>query len=513
MSKFLGQNSPRVAIGGIFTECSQLGGVPIDLAAFERYELYRGDAIRTISTGVVGGMLAALHDAAADAVPLLYASTCPGAPLTAACYTALKTELLAQLRAGGPVNAVLLALHGSAAAENAPDLEGDLLGAVRQQVGRGVPIVASLDLHAHVTAAMVQHSDALVAWETYPHRDAFSTGQRSARLLLDTVTGRCRPVMALAKVPVLTGGIRGSTEGDDPFAQLMRLTKAHEGHDGILSTSLFLVHPYLDQPDMGSGALVIADGDERRAIDIARSLAAEYWRRRFDLEPALYTPAAAIELALAVKEPVVLVEAADCCGGGAAGDSIASLRALLEAQVREPALVPVVDPRAAAHCHAAGLGKQVTVAVGHQCDPRWGQPMTVTGVVTRLSDGRFRYMGGVWNGVEGDMGPSAVLAIGAVQVLVMSHPTYDWLDEQFRSVQLDPAQSKFIVAKNPMNYRMAYGALTKAFLVLDTPGPTPPTVRHIQYRSLQRPYFPVDADIPGLAPVIWTRRTADATTG
>jgi microcystin degradation protein MlrC len=270
-----GAAMPRVAIGGIFTECSQLGGVPVEIASFERYELYRGEALRQVGSGVVEGMLQVLQDAHVEIIPLVYASPCPGGPLTAACYTSLKTELFNRLRAAGPVDAVLLPFHGVAAGENAPDLEGDLISAVWRHVGPGVPIVASLDLHAHATAAKVRNADGLVAWETSHHRDVFSTGQRSARLLLDTVAGRCRPTMAMAKVPVLTGGVRGSTDGEDPFALLMRLTKSDEGHHGVLSTSLFLFHPYLDQPEMGSGALVITDNDVAEASRIAGRIAEE----------------------------------------------------------------------------------------------------------------------------------------------------------------------------------------------------------------------------------------------
>jgi microcystin degradation protein MlrC len=165
-------------------------------------------------------------------------------------------------------------------------------------------------------------------------------------------------------------------------------------------------------------------------------------------------------------------------------------------------LVYVVDPEAAAACQQAGVGQTVTVALGHKLDPRWGEPITVTGVVTHLSDGRFRYVGGIWDGLMGEMGPSAVLTIGQVQVLVTTHSTYDWMDEQLRAVGLDPATAKFVVAKNPMNYRQAYGHLAKGVFILDTPGPTPPTMRYTEYRHIQRPYFPRDQNIPGLTPKI-----------
>jgi microcystin degradation protein MlrC len=100
------------------------------------------------------------------------------------------------------------------------------------------------------------------------------------------------------------------------------------------------------------------------------------------------------------------------------------------------------------------------------------------------------------------MGPAAVLTIGEIQVLVASHATYDWMDEQYRSMRLDPSEAKFIVAKNAMNYRLAYDSLVKTHFILDTPGPTPPTVRHLRYTCLTRPYFPLDVDIPELTPTI-----------
>ena len=501
----------RVALGAIFTECNHLGGVAIELDWFERYELLRGDAILQINSGVVGGMLQVLHAADVTVAPLLWASTCPGGPLTADCYAQLKHELLARLTQALPVDGVLLPMHGAAAAEGIGDLEGDLITAIRQVVGPAVPIVATLDLHAHVSAAMVRHADALVAWETYPHADAYTTGQRGAQLLVDTLTGRCRPTMAAAKVPVITGAIHASTHGDDPFARLMRQAKAYEGHNGVLSTSVILVQPFLDVADMGSGAIVITDNDLGGAVAIASELAEAYWAMRFELEPQAWTPDDAVAAGMAIDGgPVILVETADCCGGGAAGDSVATLAALLQTELATQfnpqllALVPVVDRAAAALCHAAGIGAPVRCALGHQLDARWGQPIMVTGQVTTLSDGRFRYGGGIYDGVAGNMGPSAVLTIGSIQVLITSYGTYDWRDEQYQSVGLDPATAKFVVAKNPMNYRLAYGPIAKAIFILDTPGPTPPTIRHAHFSQLQRPYFPCDAEIPGLTPTILT---------
>jgi len=494
-----------VAVGSIFTECNQLGGKPTELEAFARQELTRGPQIFEKPSGAVAGMLDVLRTRQYAIAPLLVASTCPGGPLTPACYRALKSELLDRLTAALPVSGVLLALHGSASVEDVGDLEGDLLQAVRERVGPCVPIVATLDHHAHVTEAMVRNADCLVAWETYPHRDALTTGQRAARLLLDTLEGRIHPTMALAKVPVLVSGVHGHTEGPGPFADVMRYAKSLEGKDGVISTSAFLVHPYLDLPDMGGGGLVITDGDRDKAVTLATEIARRYWERRFDLDPPIYSPTEAIERGIAIDGgPVLLVETADCCGGGAAGDSVHTLRALLDAKVGVPSLVPVVDPEAAAMCHRAGVGQEVSLTLGFQLDPRWGQPLTLTGRVTRLSAGKFRYTGGIWSGQDGDMGPSAVLSVGSVHVLVTTHATYDWADEQFQSVGLHAKEAKFVVVKNPMNYRLAYVGLSRAAFILDTQGPTPAVMDKVVYRHLTRPYYPADRDIPGLTPRVYT---------
>lgn len=493
----------RIAIGSLFIECNHLGGVPADIDSFRRYELYFGDELLERHAGTVGGMLNVLQGNAATVVPLLSASACPSGPLTADCYNTLKGELLERLRRSLPVNGVLLALHGSAAAENAGDLEGDLLAAVRETVGEGVPIVATLDLHAHVTAQMVRAADALVAWETYPHKDAFTTGERGARLLFDMLAGRVRPAMALAKVPVLVSGVLGHTEGKGPFADVMRLAKSMESLPGVCSTSAFLVHPYLDLPEMGGGGLVITNNDPAQAAELATQIAELYWRKRFELEPPTWSAAEAIQRGLAIDGgPVLLVETADCCGGGAAGDSVASLKALLAANVNVPSLVPVVDPAAAAASHAAGVGSEITVDLGHHIDPTWGTPVRITGTVKRLSDGRFRYRGGVWDAQEGNMGSSAVLQVGPISVCIASHGTYEWSGEQYDLLGLQADQAKFVIVKNPMNYGMAYGSIMQAAYILNTPGPTPATLRGVQHRRLARPYYPADPDIPNLKPTV-----------
>ena len=487
--------SARVGVGGIFIECNHFTAQLVDRAAFERSEWLTGEALLAKDTGVIGGMLSVLRDVGCEPVPLFYASACPSGAVEAAVYDELKSELLRRLSDAGELDGVLLCLHGAGAAVNAPDLEGDLAGAVRAKAGEATPIVGTLDLHAHVTPQILVQTDALLAWETYPHEDAFETGERGARAMIEILGGRLKPVMALAKVPVLVSAIHGQTKPPGPFADVMQEAKRLEGEGAVFSVNPILVHPYLNMPDMGGGVLVVANDDESGAVSLAKRLAKRYWKKRFELQPETVSPADAVRRGLQSKGgPVLLVETADCCGGGASGDSVHTLRALLAEAPDQAAIVPVVDPGAAQVALSAGLGQAIRLRLGHQLDPQWGDPVEVEGVVTKLNDGTFVYRGGIWDGRAGDMGRTAVVAVGPIQIVISSNATYDWMTEQYDLLDLSPADCKFVVAKNPMNYQQAYAGTMKAVYVLDTPGPTPANTNALPYTAMSSGWFPAEPE-------------------
>ena len=496
------ERSHRVAVGSILTECNQFGGKLIERDEFARSQLARGEAVMSIGGGAVGGMLHTLKEQNAGIVPLVVASAYPGGPIDHECYAQLKADLLEDLGKALPVDGVLLALHGAAVSTEVDDVEGDLLAAVREIVGPDVPVVGTLDLHANVTTQMMRHADGLIAWETYPHVDPFTTGVRGARLLLGTLDGAHTPAMAIAKVPILTSAINASTVGDGPFADVMRLAKSFEELPGVLSTSAFHAHATIDVAELGGGGLVITDNDEERAADLADRIARLMWENRFALEPNTLTPQDAVNAGINIPGgPIILVECADCVGGGAAGDSVVTVP-ILNNLSDGFAILPVVDPEAAALCHEAGEGSTVTLTLGHKIDTQWGSPQTLTGVVNSLSDGKFQYTGGIWAGEWATMGPTAVLECGSAQILITTYGTYEWRDEQFRALDMDIEGAKFIVAKNPMNYSQTYSEIAKGEFVLDTLGATPPSLRHFTYHNAPRPYFPLATEIPNFAPTV-----------
>jgi microcystin degradation protein MlrC len=88
-------------------------------------------------------------------------------------YESLRDEILDDLRKAGPVDGVILVLHGAMVADGYDDCEGDVISRVRAIVGPKVPIGVSLDLHCHFTQKMLTEADAIICYKEYPHTDAF----------------------------------------------------------------------------------------------------------------------------------------------------------------------------------------------------------------------------------------------------------------------------------------------------------------------------------------------------
>jgi microcystin degradation protein MlrC len=501
-----GKQPIRIGVGGISLESNDFVPFTAELTDFtEAGFLAEGEAIfgLTGSEVEIAGALERLQqEHGVTVVPLLAARGVSSGRLSRPAYARLRGGLLDALRASLPLDGVYLFLHGSMEAVGEDDPESDLTLAVRELVGSDVPVVVSCDLHANVNCCMVEATDAILGYEHYPHDDTRQTGARSAELLLRIARREVRPAMAQAKLSLLLTAFKSTTLSETPFSQLMARAKALERDPRVLSASVFLVGSYIDAPDVGCSTLVVTDGDLERAREEARRLALDFWNRRFDFEVESHSVREALRCGRQVDGgPVLLLDTADTTGGGAAGDTIGLVRGLLEEGVTEPSLVMVVDPEAAAACHRAGVGAELELEVGHKRDPRWGEPLRLRGRVEQLSDGRFRYRGGILGGVEVSMGASAVLTIGTIRLLIMSVPTYDWGDDQYRALGLDPASAKFVGVKNMMNFRFGYGDVMKAAFVLDLPGPTPPDMRSLPFQRLRRPVFPLDRELedPGLA--------------
>ena len=502
----------RIAIGQFMEESNTFVRQRADLQHFRATQLlYGADVVARLrgTRAEIGGFLDVLEPAGIEIVPTVAANAVSSGPVTREAFEHVKASFLDRLRAAGPVDGVLLALHGAMVLEDAPDGEGELLAAIREAIGPGTPLVATLDLHGTITPRMVQEADALVGYDTYPHIDLYETGARAAALLLRAARGEVRPVTLFARSPMLVPA-EGQGTDDQPMAGLMAEAKRLQARPGVLAVSLFPVQPWLDIPDTGFCVMAVADG-ARRATEIepmVRQLAWQAWERRRSFSANLLAVDEAIHRALSGDGgPFVLSESADSTGSGSPGDGAHILERLLALGVREPCLVTVVDAPAVARAIAAGVGNEIATTVGGTLDPRYNRPVPITGRVRILSDGRFVSSDKKSAGVEFHMGRAAVIEVGRVAVLATERPAFTFDPALYRSVGLEPRDAKIVVVKSPLQFRDGYGGFARACWVVDTPGPSTARVERLDWHHRSRPLFPFDDDFePEIRAVVGSGR-------
>ena len=484
----------RFFVAMVSHETNTFSPIRTDRALFEAHDLrYGGELLEAFrGTGTcLGGMIDAAAAAGIALVPSLAASASPAGRVAKEFYAEARERLLADLRAAGPLDGVLLDLHGAMVVEGVDDGEGDLLAAVRETVG-AVPIAVTLDFHANVTRAMVQHATLLHGYKTYPHVDMDARGREATARLADVVAGRVRPTVAWRQPPLLPP-IAGQLTTRGPMRRLYDLAEAMERRPGVLSISIFAGFPLADIHDAGLSVYVATDGDQGLADRLADELTAAAWELRHEFLHTALSPRAALARALALDgRPVVLADIADNTGGGAGGDTTELLRELLRAGARAATVACVWDPAAVQACVAAGIGATLTVDVGGKVDPAHGAPLPVTGRVRTLSDGRFVYRGPMLRGVEGRLGPTAVLDVNDVKIILVTHRRQALDPEMIRFVGIDPLAEKILVVKSTVHYRAAFEPIARAILEVDAPGLSSSNLGRFAFTRVRRPIFPLD---------------------
>jgi microcystin degradation protein MlrC len=484
----------RFFVARVSHETNTFSPISTDRRQFEAHEVHYGGEILEVyrATGTcVGGMIDGATARGATLVPSLAAGAPPAGRVTKEFYAETKARLLADLQAAGPLDGVLLDLHGAMVVEGLDDGEGDLLRAVRAAVGV-VPIAVTLDFHANVTRAMVDAATLLHGYKTYPHVDMAARGREAAVRLADTVSGRIRPTVAYRQPPMLPP-IAGQLTARGPMRRLYDMADAMERRPGVLSISVFAGFPLADIHDAGLSIYVATDADQPLAETLADELAAAAWAQRHEFLHTALSVKDAVARALALDgRPVVLADIADNTGGGAAGDTTEILRELLRVGARRATVACLWDPEAVAACVAAGVGATLALPVGGKVDPSHGAPVAVTGRVRTLSDGRFTYRGPMWRGVEGRLGPTAVLEVNDVKIVLISQRRQTVDPEMIRVVGIDPMAEKILVVKSSIHYRAAFEPIARAILEVDAPGLSSSHLGRFAFARVRRPIFPLD---------------------
>jgi microcystin degradation protein MlrC len=503
----------RIAIGQLWQETNTFNPLPTTRRDFEDFGVVRGQEViaRFHDTNELGGFIQSLRGwpEQPEIVGLVRLPAWPSGRATSETFAWLRAELVAALQRAMPVDAVLLALHGAMVAEEHPDVEGEILSALREVIGPTTPLVATLDLHANVTTRMIREADVLVLFHTAPHIDVFETGQRGAAVLRRILVEGARPTTAFVKIPAVVPAERANTEDPNSISHRHKLALLElERQSHVLAAGLATVQPWLDIPELGTAVVVVVtDGEREEAIDACAGVAQAFWSSRLEYQPKLIPVADAVARALANPHGLTVIsDPADATTSGAPGDSTWLLAELLRHDWPRPALVTLVSPEVVAAAAVAGVGETFSGPVGGVRDHRFSQPVALTARVERLFDARFVLSGHLARNLPIDMGRSAVLWHGNVRIVVTTRSGPHFAPQLFETAGLDPFAAQVLVAKSPCGFRAAYASRAKEILVVSAPGCAPTDFANYPYTQIDRPLWPWDQiDAWRAEPVVFER--------
>jgi microcystin degradation protein MlrC len=209
---------------------------------------------------------------------------------------------------------------------------------------------------------------------------------------------------------------------------------------------------------MGMAFLCVTDGDPELAAEVARTVADQAWNARLELEGDGVSIKDALRHAAATDHhPVVLLDVGDNVGGGSPGDSTHVLAAAKRLGING-LFQSLCDPEAVESCKAAGIGGTVQLEVGGKTDDLHGEPISITGTVRLLDDGKFEDPGATHGGFRFfDTGHRAVVhTTDDHTLLINSLPLGNPSLQQLISAGIDPLTQPIIIAKGVHSPRGAF---------------------------------------------------------
>jgi microcystin degradation protein MlrC len=395
----------------------------------------------------------------------------------------------------GGCDAAFLALHGAMVAEHTDDGEGELLRRIRRVAPR-LPIAVGLDFHAHVTAPMVEGATVITGYRTYPHIDMGETAQRAARTLVRALDGEIQPVMVWGTRPMMTSTLVHAPSRQ-PMKDVMDMAIAAEASGAVLNASVFGGFPHADIPHISCSAVIVCDRQAEAGKALLDRLLGMAWERR---QAFLYEGAplaSQIAHARSLGEgPIVLADHGDNTASGGTQDVMSVIAEAMRQGLDDVVAGPICDPESVGRIIAAGTAASVTLPLGGRIDmPQInlkGQPLTVTGRVTRITDGEFTVTGPMATGMRVRMGRTAVLDTGPMQIVVSERRTEPSDLGVFTHCGIDPRRKRFVLIKSRQHFRAGFEPIARHIVMCDGDGCTSSDLRLFTYRNRPRPLYPFD---------------------
>ena len=499
----------KLVIAQMKHETNTFSPVPTPLARFATgADLPPEGAAAVAAYRGTGSAIAAFIDlaeaAGAHYTVAIAASAWPSGPVHDAAFEHIAGRICAAVAEG--CDALLLDLHGAMVTQSHEDGEGELLRRIRA-IAPSLPIGVALDMHTNLYDDFAARCTVIAGYQTYPHVDVYETGLRAGRALLASLAATpgkpsVKPAMAWGRQPMLPHVMRQGSD-DSPNRELQARCREMEAQ-GALCASLFVGFPNADIAMAGLSAVVVCDGNPAQARAWCDELLEMAWSRRQAFVYATLPLAASMQRALALDAakpagagPVVLLDHSDNCASGGTMDTMTVLGAMLDAGLQDAAAFAIFDPAAVQQMIAAGVGQTLTISLGGKLDMPAiglkGQPRSVTGRVKLICDGSYRNLGPMGRGELNDMGPTAVLDTGGLQIVVISKHVEPHDLAAFTAVGIAPERCRYLMLKSRIHWRAGLRSLAHAVVECAGTGVCTSDYALLGLQHVRRPIYPLDA--------------------
>ncbi len=366
----------RLLIAMMKHETNTFSPVPTPLSRFR--PLHGAEAVRAYrGTGTgLGAYLDLAEREGADTVLPIAAGASPSGPVEDAAYQHI-TDVICEAAARGGFDGILFDLHGAMVTESLEDGEGEFLKRLRA-IDPETPIAVSLDMHANLYDEIIANATVVTGYRTYPHIDTYETAKLAGEILLRTIRGEVKPVMAWGNVPMLPHVMRQGTD-DHPNKELQHRCAAMSA-EGALAASLFTGFPHADITNAGLSAVVVTDSDRKLAEELRDELLDRAWVEResfvYKIEPLQQSVsrAKAMPQSQPGEGPIVLLDHYDNCASGGTMDTTVVLAEVLRQGLEDVAAFAIHDPEAVHQAIAAGIGANITLSIGGKMKCRRSRP-------------------------------------------------------------------------------------------------------------------------------------------
>lgn len=409
----------------------------------------------------------------------------PGGIVQRQTYELLRDEILDQLQEALPVKGVILGLHGAMVAEGYDDCEGDLIVRVRKMVGPDVTIAIEMDPHSHMTKAISENVNIIIAFKEFPHRDFVERAEEVVEFAIQHMEKKIDPVVSVFDCRMIDV-LPTSVEPMKGFVEKIRMI---EQRPGILSISV--IHGFMagDVPDMGTKIVVVTDGDKQQGEQLAEELGRELFSLCQSKDLGYVSTQEGIsEAGQSKASPVVVADVWDNPGGGVAGDSTILLQELIDQNLLDSAVGTIWDPMAVRLCIAAGEGAQFNLRFGAKTGIRSGRPIDDLVTVSKIVLNAEQSFG---QSVV-PMGDSVVIRMSCgIEVILNSTRSQSFSPDLFSNMGINPLSKKILVVKSTNHFYDSFSRISDHIIYVDAGGPYPSNPATNSYKKLTRPIWPI----------------------